>query len=277
MRERTCSRVFRKFPPYHEPLLLITQSITHSRNLTDSYVGKIKFLRNWNIKFNVILKSINSTTGAKQNIATLTGSTGISQTSWGLSLCRFLLSLFASIQKQTCFLDNLLTFGGDNLLLSSRNSSKVTISLPGEADRCLRDCGWVWMLFWSMSYEEKPFLVREALSLVLEPTTAEEVGENRPSLEEPGVSLISTMSSLLKLSDLPRIWSKGPVSEDSERAVLFSFTFTLWRQAPLKCSHRGRKAHTFRRQFYTNWTLYNREKKLKRALPAELWFSLAEF
>lgn len=91
-------------------------------------------------------------------------------------------------------------------MLSSRNSSSVTISLLGEGEQG-RPPAWgcVVPLFWTPSWGRGPFQGR---------------GYSwRPRAVRPGVlasrgkaavSLLGIRSSLLKLSDLPWSWSEEP-------------------------------------------------------------------
>lgn len=99
-----------------------------------------------------------------------------------------------------------LTGVGELRLLSSRNSSSVTISLLGEGEQG-RPPAWgcVVPLFWTPSWGRGPFQGR---------------GYSwRPRAVRPGVlasrgkaavSLLGIRSSLLKLSDLPWSWSEEP-------------------------------------------------------------------
>lgn len=91
-------------------------------------------------------------------------------------------------------------------MLSSRNSSRVTISLLGEVEQGRAPpWGWAVLLFWTPSWGRGPFRsggyswrLRAGRPGVL------------ASRGRVAVSLLGIRSSLLKLSDLPWSWSEEP-------------------------------------------------------------------
>lgn len=91
-------------------------------------------------------------------------------------------------------------------MLSSRNSSRVTISLLGEVEQGRTPpWGWAALLFWTPSWGRGPFRgggyswrLRGGRPGVL------------ASRGRVAVSLLGIRSSLLKLSDLPWSWSEEP-------------------------------------------------------------------
>lgn len=99
-----------------------------------------------------------------------------------------------------------LTEEGEPRLLSSRNSSRVTISLLGEAEQGRTPpWGWAAPLFRAPSWGRGPFRgggyswrLRAVRPGVL------------ASRGRVAVSLLGIRSSLLKLSDLPWSWSEEP-------------------------------------------------------------------
>lgn len=99
-----------------------------------------------------------------------------------------------------------LTGVGELRLLSSRNSSRVTISLLGEAGQGRPPAwGWAAPLFWTPSWGRGPFRgggyswwLRAVRPGVL------------ASHGRVAASLLGIRSSLLKLSDLPWSWSDEP-------------------------------------------------------------------
>lgn len=91
-------------------------------------------------------------------------------------------------------------------MLSSRNSSRVTISLLGEVEQGRTPpWGWAALLFWMPSWGRGPFR-GGGYSWRLRVGRPEVLA----SRGRVAVSLLGIRSSLLKLSDLPWSWSEEP-------------------------------------------------------------------